>query len=286
MRRLATGLGLTFRYWMQTEVHVYAFSVAANVLLSFFPFLIVMLSLSRRVFGQQAAVGAIDLAFRDYFPDALGQFLQRNLPQTGSVELVSIVLLLFTANGIFEPLEVGLNRVWGIRRNRSFFRNQVISLGLIFICGGLALGSMLLTALNQQSLRMNGLPRGWIQNLAGGGAAWLSLLIFKLAAVPLAVLVLFLIYRYVPNGPTPLRRVVPAAIFVGLLMEVLKYVNTLVWPGFQRKLAREYGVFQYSVTLIFLGFLASMLVLGGAEWAARGHRLDEGDEGVNLGKTY
>jgi membrane protein len=81
-----------------------------------------------------------------------------------------------------------------------------------------------------------------------------------------------------PNGPTPLKRVLPAAIFVGLLMEVLKYVNTLLWPGFQRKLAREYGVFQYSVTLIFLGFLASMLVLGGAEWAARGHRLDENVE--------
>jgi uncharacterized BrkB/YihY/UPF0761 family membrane protein len=285
MRRFATGLGLTFRYWMQTEVHVYAFSVAANVLLSFFPFLIVIMSFSRRVFGQQAAAGAIDLALRDYFPDALCQFLQRNLPQTGSVELVSILLLLFTANGIFEPLEVGLNRVWGIRKNRSFFRNQIVSLGLIFICGGLALGSMLLTALNQQSFRVNAYPNNWMQNLVGGGVAWVSLLFFKLAAVPLAVLVLFLIYRYLPNGPTPLKRVVPAAIFVGLLMEVLKYVNTLVWPGFQRKLAREYGVFQYSVTLIFLGFLASMLVLGGAEWAARGHRLDEDAEiahGVDL----
>jgi uncharacterized BrkB/YihY/UPF0761 family membrane protein len=277
MRRFATGLGLTFRYWMQTEVHVYAFSVAANVLLSFFPFLIVMLSLSRRVFGEQAAVGAIDLALRDYFPDALGQFLQRNLPQTGSVELISIVLLLFTANGIFEPLEVGLNRIWGIRKNRCFFRNQIVSLGLIFICGGLALGSMLLTALNQQSFRV-AYPNSWMRNLVGGSVAWVSLLFFKLAAVPLAVLVLFLIYRYLPNGPTPFKRVLPAAIFVGLLMEVLKYVNTLVWPGFQRKLASEYGVFQYSVTLIFLGFLASMLVLGGAEWAARGHRLDEGVE--------
>ena len=279
MRRVATGLGLTLRYWMQTEVHVYAFSVAANVLLSFFPFLIVMLSLLRRVFGQQAATGAIDLALQDYFPDALGQFLQRNLPQTGSVELVSILLLLFTANGIFEPLEVGLNHVWGIRKNRSFFRNQIVSLGLIFICGGLALGSMLLTALNQQSFRV-AYPNSRMQSLVGGSVAWVSLLFFKLAAVPLAVLVLFLIYRYLPNGPTPLKRVLPAAIFVGLLMEVLKYVNTLVWPGFQRKLAREYGVFQYSVTLIFLGFLASMLVLGGAEWAARGHRLDEDAEVV------
>ena len=278
MRRFVSGLGLTLRYWMQTEVHVYAFSVAANVLLSFFPFLIVMLSLSRRIFGEQAAVAAIDLALRDYFPDALGQFLERNLPQTGSVELISVLLLLFTANGIFEPLEVGLNRIWGIRKNRTFFHNQIVSFGLIFICGSLALGSMMMTALNQRSFRVNGLPAGWIQTVAGGGAAWVSVLFFKLAAVPLAVLVLFLIYRYLPNGRTPLNRVLPAAIGVGLLMEVLKYVNTLVWPGFQRKLAREYGVFQYSVTLIFLGFLASMLVLAGAEWAARGHRVDAGHE--------
>ena len=261
MRRAVAGLAQTFRYWMQTEVHVYAFSVAANVLLSFFPFLIVMLSLSRRVFGEQAAVGAIDLALRDYFPDALGQFLHRNLPQTGPVAAISIVLLLFTANGIFEPLEVGLNRIWGISKNRSFFRNQIVSLGLIFSCGALALSSMLLTALNQQSLR--------------GSASVVSVLFFKLAAVPLAVLVLFLIYRYLPNGRTPLNRVIPAAIWVGLTLELLKYINTLVWPAFQRKLAYEYGVFQYSVTLIFLGFLASMLVLAGAEWAARGHRLDQ-----------
>jgi len=98
MRRAAIGLGLTLRYWMQTEVHVYAFSVAANVLLSFFPFLIVTLSLSRRVFGEQAAVGAINLALRDYFPDALGQFLGRNLPQTGPVELVSAARLAHNQN--------------------------------------------------------------------------------------------------------------------------------------------------------------------------------------------
>ena len=279
MRRLAAGIALTIRYWMQTEVHVYAFSVAANVLLSFFPFLIVMLSLSRLFFGEQAAVGAIDLALRDYFPDALGQFLRRNLPRTGPVEVVSIVLLLFTANGIFEPLEVALNRVWGIPKNRSFFRNQIVSLGLIFSCGGLALGSMMITALNQESLRLGAVPPGLLRFLLSGGAAWLSLFIFKLAAIPIAVLVLFLIYRYLPNGRPPLDRVLPAAIFVGLFMELLKYLVTLLWPPVQRKLANEYGVFQYSVTLIFLGFLASMLVLAGAEWSARGHKLSEASHG-------
>src|SRR5712691_9758617 len=212
MRRLAAGLAQTFRYWMQTEVHVYAFSVAANVLLSFFPFLIVMLSLSRRVFGEQAAVGAIDLALRDYFPDALGQFLHRIVLQTCPVAIVSIVLLLFTANGIFEPLEVALNRIWGIEKNRSFFRNQLVSLGLIFLCGGLALLSMMMTALNQQSFHTGSLSPGWVQTAANRSAAWVSLLFFKLAALPLAVLVLFLIYRFLPNGRPPLKRVIAAGV--------------------------------------------------------------------------
>jgi uncharacterized BrkB/YihY/UPF0761 family membrane protein len=262
MRRLAAALAPTFRYWMKTEVHVYCFSVAANVLLSFFPFLIVVMSVSRLVFNEQTTIASIDLALRDYFPDSLGSFLHNNLPRRGPTETTSLILLLFTANGIFEPLEVALNRVWGIRENRSFVRNQMVSLALIFACGLLAMASMMLTALNQHSL-----------GPVFGGAIF-SAIFFKALAVPIAALVLFLIYRFLPNGRPPLNRVIAAAIGVGILMEVLKYVNKLAWPWLFRKMSREYGVFKYSVTLIFLGFLASMLVLAGAEWAARGHRLD------------
>jgi membrane protein len=266
MRRVMAGLGPTFRYWMQTEVHVYAFSVAANVLLSFYPFLIVMMSLSRRVFDESTTIAAIQLALRDYFPDSFTGFLytkgkHENLPLGRPVEIASVILLLFTANGVFEPLEVALNRVWGIAKNRSFFRNQLISLGLIFACGGLALASMMLTALNQTSMR--------------GATAYIPALFFKLAALPMAVLILFLIYYFLPNGRPPIDRVIAAAIGVGVLLEVLKYLNRLWWPWFQRKLEAEYHIFQYSVALIFLGFLASMLVLAGAEWAARGHQQSE-----------
>src|SRR6202050_2809664 len=67
MRKVVEALKPPFHYLMETEVHVYAFSVAANVLLSFFPFLIVTMSLSRRVFGLAGAAGAIDLALRGYF---------------------------------------------------------------------------------------------------------------------------------------------------------------------------------------------------------------------------
>mgnify|MGYP003344226094 CR=1 FL=1 len=257
-----TSVAATLRYWMQTEVHVYAFSIAANVLLSFFPFLIVCVSLGRSVFDAQSIISALDLAFQDFFPSALGDFMHRNLPQPQPVEFLSIFILLFSANGIFEPLEVALNKVWGIHKNRSFLRNQLISLVLIFVCGTLALLSLAIAAIGQKSGSQLLVVR------------WVSILFYKSAAVPLTVLILYLVYRYLPNGRPPANRVVPAAIGVGVLLEALKSINLWAWPAFDAKLQREYGVFRYSATLIFLSFLSSMLVLGGAEWAARGHRLD------------
>jgi membrane protein len=276
MPGIIRALRPTFRYWMNTEVHVYAFSVAANVLLSFYPFLIVSVAVASKFFSRQTALSAIDLALSDFFPDALGNFLHNNPPPRGNIEIVSLFLLLFTANGIFEPLEVGLNHVWGIHKNRSFFRNQVVSLALIFVCGGLVLGSLLMTAFSQESF----------QKLTGAGPSWMPpwlfsfipVLTFKMAAVPVTVFVLFLIYRFLPNGKPPLERVIPSAIVVGVLLEVLKHINKWVWPAFYRKLDREYNVFKNSVTLILIGFLVSMLVLAGAEWSARGHRVDEVEE--------
>jgi uncharacterized BrkB/YihY/UPF0761 family membrane protein len=263
--RMFRALLPTFRYWAQTEVHVYAFSVAANVLLSFFPFLIVSMSVARAFFDQKTTIAALDVVFRDYLPGALSQFLHSdahdNLPRGRPFELVSIILLLFTANGIFVPLEVALNHVWGIPKNRSYVRNQLVSLGLIFACGGLAMLSLGITALNQESVAGNVIE------------AFIKVSFLKIAAVPLVVIVLFLVYRFLPNGKPPLYRVIPAAIGVGLLLELFKYANRFLWPPFEDKIAREYGVFRYSVTLIFVGFVTSMLVLAGAEWSARGHKL-------------
>jgi membrane protein len=252
----------TLRYWMETEVHVYAFSIAANGLLSLFPFLIISLSLGKMVFGEAPTLAAIDAVLHDYFPDEMAQFLHRNAPASRTPELVSMFLLLFTANGIFEPLEVALNRVWGIRKNRSFVGNQAISLVLIFGCGGLALLSLGFGAFELRNA--GALP----------AIGWIMTLFIRVASFPLVVLCLLLVYRFLPNGKTPMERVLPAAIGVGVLFEVLKTLIRLLGPAFQRKLAAEYGVFAHSALLIFVGFLSSMLVLAGAEWAARGHRLD------------
>lgn len=255
----------TARYCAQTEAHVFALSIAASVLLSFYPFLIVVVSLCKYAFRWPAAVNAIYYALNDYLPGEVGQYISRNLALSvlshGRVQFVSLLLLLFTANGVFEPLEVALNRVWGAKKNRSYLKNQLLSLGLILLCGGLVLGSFLLTALNEDFLKsefhLKFLP------------VWVAFLIFKLAAIPITILALFVIYWLLPNCKIPRRVVARTAVIVGLSVELLKYVNILVWPYLKPKLEREYGPFYMSVSIVILSFVLAMVVLAGAEWAAR-----------------
>jgi membrane protein len=252
---------------MQTEVHVFAFSVSAGLLLSFFPFLTVMLSICRYVLKWRAGVNAVYFALDDYFPDTFGHFIRRNFEVTvasrGPVQVISLVLLFFTASGIFEPLEVALNRVWHCPKNRNYFKNQLVSLGLIFACGALMLVSTTLTALNNEYLRGAAIAR------TAPSANLLGLLAFKAAAIPMSMLVLFLIYWLLPNCKIKASRIIPPAIVVGLLLEVLKYVNLWTWPYLRAKLQSEYGPFYYTVTIILWGFLAALVVLAGAEWTAR-----------------
>jgi uncharacterized BrkB/YihY/UPF0761 family membrane protein len=255
----------TARYCAQTEAHVFALSIAASVLLSFYPFLIVIVSLCKYAFRWPAAVNAIYYALNDYLPNEVGQYIARNLDVSvrshGRVQLVSLLLLLFTANGVFEPLEVALNRVWGAAKNRSYIRNQLLSLGLILLCGTLVLGSFLLTALNQEflksALNLRFLP------------PWMALTIFKVAAVPITILALFLIYWLLPNCKIPRAVVARTAIVIGLSFELLKYLNLLAWPFVKLKLEREYGPFYISASVVILSFVLAMIVLAGAQWASR-----------------
>src|SRR5258707_6470918 len=134
---------------MRTEVHTFAFSVAANAILSFFPFVVLLMTVIRRVFHSPVMSNVIIELLRDYLP-AGQDFVIRNLnsmvDSRHRVQVVSLIILLVTSSGVFLPLEVALNRIWHFENNRSYLGNQAISLGLAFACGVLALLSIALTA--------------------------------------------------------------------------------------------------------------------------------------------
>jgi YihY family inner membrane protein len=258
----------TLRYLLRTEVHTFAFSVAANAILSFFPFVLLLLTLIRRVFHSRVMYDVVVSLLRDYVP-AGQDFVIRNLnalvDERQRAQVFSLVILLITSTGVFMPLEVALNRIWGFRNNRSYIGNQLISLGLTFASGSLALLSVWATAGNVTFLK---------SALHGHGAWFIQLVGFlsmKVFAITASIAIFFLIYWLLPNGKVPARAVLPAAVLMGLFSEALKYayIVALPWLNF----AEVYGPFAISVSLMFWAFLTGMLLLTGAHLSARRLRL-------------
>jgi membrane protein len=256
----------TVKYLLRTDVHTFAFSVAANSILSFFPFVVLLMTLIRRVFHSRVMYDVLVELLRDYLP-AGQEFVIRNLNAMVNsrhrAQIVSLIILLVTSSGIFMPLEVALNRIWLFPNNRSYFGNQAISLGLAFGCGVLALLSVAMTAGNV------GLLESLLRGHGTGFVRLVGFIVMKLFAIAASIAIFFLIYWVLPNGKVPARAVLPTALIMGLLSEALKYgyILALPWLNF----AEVYGPFALSVSLMFWAFLSGLLLLAGANLSAEEH---------------
>src|SRR6266404_1212766 len=102
----------TLVYLAKTEAHTYAFSVAANAILSFFPFMVLLMWLIRNVFHSETMFNVVVDLLKDHLP-AGQDFVIKNL---------------------------------------TYLVNQIISLVLAFACGILALASVGMAAGNELAL--------------------------------------------------------------------------------------------------------------------------------------
>ena len=261
----------TVGYLLHTEVHTFAFSVAANAILSFFPFVLLLMNLALRVFHSPAMYNVIKQLLRDYLP-AGQDFVIRNLNALVSarnrVQVFSFAILLVTSTGVFMPLEVALNRVWRFPNNRSYIGNQLISLGLAFACGILAMISIALSAGNVVLLHFLAFGHDFFL------VRVLGFLTAKVFATITSMAIFFLIYWALPNGKVPAKAVLPAAVIMGLLSEILKYSYFLALP--RLNFQEVYGPFALSVSMMFWAFLSGLLLLTGAHLSAQKIFLQEG----------
>jgi membrane protein len=258
-----------FRYLTRTEVHTYAFSVAANAILSLFPFIVLLLTICRRVFHSRAMEAVVAEMMKGFLPT--GQdFVMRNMQLLAHphkrTEVFSLVMLLITSTGVFLPLEVALNNVWGVTQNRSYLRNQMVSAGLALAVGVLMMVSVVFTA--SQHTVLTWMFFGHTQNMAFNFFAYAFM---KICAGIASILLFFLIYWILPHRKIPARAVLPTAIVTGLLWEGAKhlYMRALPWLDFQS----VYGPFYISVGLMMWAFLSGLLLLAGAHFSATRYTL-------------
>ncbi len=258
-------------YMTRTEVHTYAFSVAAQVILSLFPFIVLQLTLAQRVFHSTRMVDVVVQMMSNFLPSNQ-YFVMRNMRLLAlahtQTRILSVVMLLVTSTGVFLPLEVALNSVWGVRTNRSYLHNQIVSLVLACGVGALAMASIALSTAQQAVLEF--LFFGHIHNIV---FTFLADSFLRLCALLSSIGLFFLIYWLLPNRKIPARAVLPTAMVIGVLWEIAKYLYILALPRLD--LPSAYGPFSVSVGLILWAFLSGLLLLAGAYVTATRQALRE-----------
>ena len=124
--RLHRSCASLMSYLLDSEVHTYAFSVAAMAIISFIPFIVLLYTISRAVFHSSMMVRVMgDMVH--YFLPSNQDWVAANLAQccgAAGVQLFSLIMILISCTGIFLPLEVALNQAWGVAKSRNYLANQ------------------------------------------------------------------------------------------------------------------------------------------------------------------
>jgi YihY family inner membrane protein len=262
------------KYLLDSEVHTFAFSVAANAILSFIPLILLLYALAMRVFHSQAMIGVIgDMV--DYFLPATTtprNWVSNNiqiaaaLSSSHGIQFFSLIMILISCTGIFLPLEVALNQAWGVKKSRNYLMNQVVAFGLAILMVALGMIAIVLSAGQRAILDFlffhprEGTFFFWLFNVISG--AWMAI-----ASGAACIVFFFLVYWLLPNCKVPARPVMRASVMVGLVWLAARYIFVLVLPHLDLK--SMYGPFYVSVGILFWAYISGLIMFAGAQYSVK-----------------
>lgn len=255
-------------YLLDSEVHTFAFSVAANAILSFIPFIVLLYTLAISVFRSVAMKDVLDYTVNYFLPPVTKEKgwitgsiynMVKASPHHG-VQVFSLVMIVVACTGIFLPLEVALNQAWGVAKSRNYLHNQVIAFGLAIFMVALGLGSVLLNQGVQWLLTT--IFFGHTDNFVYNGICFFVLAVTTGVA---SILFFFSIYWLLPNRKVPWRPVFRTAVVTGVIWLVSKYAFIAVLPHLD--LESLYGPFYVSVGLLFWAYTSGLILFAGAQFS-------------------
>jgi membrane protein len=268
-----------FVSFYQSSDLTHASSIAYFSLMSFFPTLLLLLAvLGSATATEEDRAAVLEFVLR-YFPQQF-DFVTTQLDafrySRGQLGLAGSLLLVWASLGVFGAITTAVNDAWGVEKQPSFFRHKVVSFLMLIAAGLLMLVALVLVSL--QSL----LEAWWFRTIAYDAPLllWIGNVGSRWASTLLLILVVGLIFYYVPNAKVRFRDVWVGAVLTGLLWK-----GALV--GFQwylrdmTRLTLIHGSIAVVVVFLFWVYVSAVIFLYGVEFTAaysrlRRHRPEEG----------
>jgi membrane protein len=269
-RKLGGWLSLlraTGRAFRNDDGATMAAAIAYYALFSFFPVVLLMITVSSSFFTSATAQREV-IAWAERYIPASGDLIRGNIGQIlrvrGTVSIAALLGLLWSASGVFTALDRAINRAWDVSELRPFWQQKLLAFSMIVGAGGLLLASIVSTTFFNVIRRLSLPLTGW--QLSG---RWLMIpnLLSTLLPVTLSVLIFLLLYKILPNTTVRWSDVWLGALLTGLGWEAAKYLFTWYLANFA-----SYNLVYGSVALI-IAFLAwsyytAVILVLGAEFTA------------------
>jgi membrane protein len=253
-----------------SEDMTFAASIAYYALLSLFPFFLLAFALLGNATGNDADRAAIFSFLLRYFPtqfDFITSQLTSFAENRFQLGVAGSIIMVWAAMGVFGALTSAINHAWGVDKQPNYFKHKLISFVMLVMSGVLLLGGLLLVS------AINVAEANWFAAVIARTPGLLVLqgLALKWASTVLFIIIVGLVFYFVPNAKVRFKDVWLGAILTGLL-----------WRGalagfsqYVRDLSRfsVHGTIAAVVVFLLWVFLSAVILLYGVEVTAAYARL-------------
>jgi membrane protein len=254
--------------WMEDDAPTLGAALAYYTVFSLAPLMTIAIAMAGFFFGKEAAQGQIFDELRVLLGEQGGKAVEEMVqsanaqPTAGIVAtIISIVMLLVGASGVFGQLQASLNTIWGVKPKPGrgvlgIIQDRLLSFGFTLVVGFLLLVSLLLTA-------GIALVADWVGSLMPGSETIAQMLniLFSLAMI---TLLFAMIFKFLPDAKIAWRDVWVGAFITAALFTIGKFALG-IYLG-KSGVASSYGAAGSLIVLLLWVYYSSQILFFGAEF--------------------
>jgi membrane protein len=252
----------------------YAASIAYYSLLSLFPFLLLIFAILGDAVADVDDRQAVLRFVLRYFPthfDFITAQLDAFRDAAFTLGAAGTAAVVWGALGVFGAITTAVNYAWGVEKQRSFWRHKLFSFVMLLVAGLVLLVAIVGVSLTQV------VGARWFSDILAQfpGLLVMRSLMFRNATTLMFILVVGLIYYFVPNAKVRFRDVWIGAVVTGVLwkgaFELFSwYIRDMT------RFTRVNGSIAAVVVFLLWVYVQAVILLYGVEFTAAYARLRRG----------
>ena len=262
-----------------SEDLTFASSIAYYALLSVFPFFLLAFAVLGSVSSDPSdRANILEFVLR-YFPrrfEFVTEQLEKMQQAKVSLGIAGSLIMIWAAMGVFGAITSAVNHAWGVEKQPSYLKHKLISFIMLVAASVLLLGGLLLVS------AIGVVEARWFAVVAERTprfVAVMHLYTVRAASTIVFIIVVGLVFYFVPNAKVRFRDVWVGAVVTGLLWRGALFGFSWYVKDLQR-FSNVHGQIAAVVVFLLWVYISAVLLLYGVEITAanarlRRHRPDE-----------